>query len=178
MLISVNAILHLHTGQGAKVTANAREGLYPSSRIYVNSEYYWHFSIREERSGLARAAIGRSKRRWFDTQSIFPFIRLNSNGQTRNQHPRSHRPKVYGPTHYGTDRCRTGLSGDCRDLRIRHLHCLADLACHLVIAALGVTISRGRWRRESMPSVRRQIWSRALSLSTILILQSPVLAML
>src|ERR1035441_3825256 len=75
MLISVNAILHLHTGQGAKVTANAREGLYPSSRIYVNSEYYCHFSIREEQSSLARAAIGRSKRHWFGTQ--FHFIRLN-----------------------------------------------------------------------------------------------------
>src|ERR1035437_1281971 len=75
MLISVNAILHLHTGQGAKVTANAREGLYPSSRIYVNSEYYWHFSIREEQSNLARAAIGRSKRHSFGTR--FYFIRLN-----------------------------------------------------------------------------------------------------
>ena len=53
----------------------AREGLYPSSRIYVNSEYYWHFSIREEQSGLARTAIGRNKRHWFGTQ--FHFIRLN-----------------------------------------------------------------------------------------------------
>src|ERR1017187_7101311 len=178
MLISVNAVLHLHTGQGAKVTANAREGLYPSSRIYVNSEYYWHFSIREERSGLARAAIGRSKRRWFDTQSIFPFIRLNSNGQTRNQHPRSHRPKVYGPTHYGTDRCRTGLSGDCRDIRVRYFHCLHVLAGDLVIVFLEAPIREGRRCRESMPSLRRQIRSRALSLSTSSILQSPVLAML
>jgi hypothetical protein len=47
-----------------------------------------------------------------------------------------------------------------------------------VIIALEVTISRGRGRRESMRSVRKQIWSRAASLSTILILQSPVLAML
>src|ERR1019366_1434908 len=31
-----------------------------SSSIYVNSEQCWHFSIREEQSGLARAAIGRS----------------------------------------------------------------------------------------------------------------------
>jgi hypothetical protein len=53
----------------------AREGLYPSSRIYVNSEYYWHFSIREEQSNLARAAIGRSKRHSFGTR--FYFIRLN-----------------------------------------------------------------------------------------------------
>src|SRR5450759_2216263 len=35
-----------------------REGLHPSSSIYVNSEQCWHFSIREEQSGLARAAIG------------------------------------------------------------------------------------------------------------------------
>src|ERR1035437_11117998 len=31
-----------------------------SSSIYVNSEQCWHFSIREEQSGVARAAIGRS----------------------------------------------------------------------------------------------------------------------
>jgi hypothetical protein len=55
---------------------------------------------------------------------------------------------------------------------------LAELACHLVITALEVTISRRGRRREGMQSMRRQIWPRAASLSTILILQPSVLAML
>ena len=73
--------------------------------------------------------------------------------------------------YYETGICCARLPGDFRGLGIRRLHCLADLACHLVIAALEVTISRGGRRRESMPSVRKQIWSRAASLSRILILQ-------
>jgi hypothetical protein len=36
----------------------------------------------------------------------------------------------------------------------------------------------GRGRRESMPGVWRKVWPRALSLSPILILQSPVFEML
>src|SRR5450631_1026936 len=33
------------------------------------------------------------------------------NGPARNEYPRSHRPKVYSPTHYWTGKSRTGLSG-------------------------------------------------------------------
>src|ERR1035441_9777031 len=100
------------------------------------------------------------------------------NGPARNEHPRSRRPTVYGPTYYRAGRSCTGLSGACRDIRIRHLHCLPVLAADLVIVFLEAIIPEGRRCREGMQSVRKQIWSRAVSLSTILILQSPVLAML
>ena len=100
------------------------------------------------------------------------------NGPARNEHSRSRRPTVYGPTYYRAGRSCTGLSGDCRDIRIRHLHCLPVLAADLVIVFLEAIIPEGRRCREGMQSVRKQIWSRAVSLSTILILQSPVLAML
>ena len=96
------------------------------------------------------------------------------NGPARNEHPRSRRPTVYGPTYYRAGRSCTGLSGDCRDIRIRHLHCLPVLAADLVIVFLEATIPRGSRCRESMPSVRRQIRSRALSLSSSPILQSSV----
>jgi len=96
------------------------------------------------------------------------------NGPARNEHPRSRRPTVYGPTYYRAGRSCTGLSGDCRDIRIRHLHCLPVLAADLVIVFLEATIPEGRRCREGMPSVRRQIWSRALSLFSSPFLQSPV----
>src|ERR1019366_7554283 len=53
------------------------------------------------------------------------------NGPSRNEHPRSPRPTAYGPTHYRAGRSRTGLSGDFRDIRICHLHCLPVLAADL-----------------------------------------------
>src|SRR5450759_4023752 len=65
------------------------------------------------------------------------------NGPARNEHPRSRRPTVYGPTHYWTGRSRTGLSGDCRDIRIRHLHCLPVLAADLVIVFLKRLFQKG-----------------------------------
>src|SRR5664279_6527201 len=77
------------------------------------------------------------------------------NGPARNEYPRSHRPKVYSPTHYWTGKSRTGLSGDCRDIRICHLHCLPILAADLVIVFLEATVPEGRRCREGMPSVRR-----------------------
>jgi hypothetical protein len=55
---------------------------------------------------------------------------------------------------------------------------LPVLAADLVIVFLEATIPEGARRREGMPSLRRQIWPRAASLSTILILQLPMLAML
>src|SRR5450755_530347 len=57
------------------------------------------------------------------------------NGPARNEHPRSRRPTVYGPTYYRAGRNSTGLSGDCRDIRIRHLHCLPVLAADLVMVS-------------------------------------------
>ena len=57
------------------------------------------------------------------------------NGPARNEHPRSRRPTVYDPTNYRAGRSSTGLSGDCRDIRIRHLHCLPVLAADLVMVS-------------------------------------------
>ena len=65
------------------------------------------------------------------------------NGPARNEHPRSRRPTVYGPTYYRAGRSCTGLSGDCRDIRIRHLHCLPVLAADLVIVFLKRLFQKG-----------------------------------
>src|SRR5664280_2336371 len=65
------------------------------SNIYVNSEYCSHFSIREEQSSLAHAAISRNKKSLVKSlvRHSVPFYQAQSNGQPRNEHPRSHRPK-------------------------------------------------------------------------------------
>ena len=96
------------------------------------------------------------------------------NGQSRNEYPPSRGPTVSGPTYYRAGTSRTGLSRDCRDIRIRHLHCLPVLAADLVIVFLEATIPEGRRCREGMPSVRGQVRSRALSLFSSSFLQSPV----
>ena len=65
------------------------------------------------------------------------------NGQSRNEYPPSRGPTVSGPTYYRAGTSRTGLSRDCRDIRIRHLHCLPVLAADLVIVFLKRLFQKG-----------------------------------
>src|ERR1039458_1756382 len=78
------------------------------------------------------------------------------NGQSRNEYPPSRGPTVSGPTYYRAGTSRPVRSRDCRDVRIRHLHCLLVLAPDMVIVSLDATIPEGRRCREGMPSVRGQ----------------------
>ena len=96
------------------MTANAREGLYPSSNIYASSEHCWHFSIKEEQSGLAHAAISRNKTSL--VRHSVPYYQARQMAKLETSMPGSStwgfsRPLLPSSSLLGSSRLS---SGDCR----------------------------------------------------------------